>query len=762
MATAVDDIEIAEYLKPAAVNRRRLWRDIKDRAFKYTMWVGGVAVIAAIALIFFYLLYVVIPLFRSAEVAPLRQYPVPGGAESQTAYLNTEEYGEVGFRLTATGQAILFDVADGRILSTTMASEIGSAKVVSVAHGRVNDSTVALGLDNGQAIVLKPIYAISYPEGKRKLDAKMGYPLGEDAISIDPKGQPLTRIALRTGEDKSTLVALTSDHRLVLARVGKEAPTLDLGDAKVGFKIENFTLPMEGAHITGLLLNNPQTQLILAKDDGSLDYYSLAKPEDPILVDHKSVVPSGAQITDMEWLSGGISLLVGDSRGVVSQWFPVRDENNKTTLAHVREFRVGNAAVTAIIPEFSRKGIAVLDASGQVVLLHTTAERILLTEKVADKPLLAGVISPRSDRLIIEDGSGLMHVYSVRNKHPEISWHALWGKVWYESRPGPEYVWQSSAANSDFEPKFSLMPLSFGTLKAAFYAMLFAVPFSIMAAIYTAYFMNPRMREWVKPIIELMGALPTVILGFLAGLWLAPLVESDLLGVLLFFVVVPAAILICAWLWSRLPESIRHRLPEGNESILLIPVVCAACILAMWLGPYIETVFFDGNATHWITQHLGLRYDQRNSLVVGIAMGVAVVPIIFSISEDAIIGVPRHLTIGSLALGATPWQTLIRIVLLTASPGIFSAIMIGLGRAVGETMIVLMATGNTPVMDFNIFEGFRALSANTAVEMPESEVNSTHFRLLFLSSLLLFLFTFIFNTVAEIVRHRLRAKYSHL
>ncbi|MFO1434871.1 MAG: ABC transporter permease subunit [Gammaproteobacteria bacterium] len=762
MATAVDDIEIAEYLKPAAVGRRRMWREIKDRAFKYTMWVGGVAVIAAIALIFFYLLYVVFPLFRSAEITPLRQYPVPGGVESRTAYLNTEDYGEVGFRLTAAGQAILFDVVGGNILSTVAASGIGNAKVTSVAHGRVNDSSVALGLDNGQAIIAKPVYAISYPDGKRKLDAKVGYPLGEAAIGVDPKGQPLELLALQAGEEKSTLVALTSDHRLQMARVSKEAPTLDLGDAKETFNTERFTLPMEGAHVTGLLLDYSQSHLILAKDDGSIDYYSLAKPEDPILVDHKSVVPSGARITDMQWLSGGISLLIGDSRGMVTQWFPVRDANNKISLAHVREFHVGDAAVTSIVPEFSRKGIAVLDAAGRCVLLHTTAERILLTEKVAGEPLVAGVISPRADRMIVEDGNGSMHVYSVRNKHPEISWHALWGKVWYESRPGPEYVWQSSAANSDFEPKFSLMPLSFGTLKAAFYAMLFAVPFAIMAAIYTAYFMNPRMREWVKPIIELMGALPTVILGFLAGLWLAPLVEANLLGVLLFFVLVPTAILTCAWLWSRLPESIRHRVPDGNESVLLVPVVVAACILAMWLGPYVENAFFDGNTTHWITQHLGLRYDQRNSLVVGIAMGVAVVPIIFSISEDAIIGVPRHLTIGSLALGATPWQTLIRIVLLTASPGIFSAIMIGLGRAVGETMIVLMATGNTPVMDFNIFEGFRALSANTAVEMPESEVNSTHYRLLFLASLLLFLFTFIFNTVAEVVRHRLRAKYSHL
>jgi phosphate transport system permease protein len=158
----------------------------------------------------------------------------------------------------------------------------------------------------------------------------------------------------------------------------------------------------------------------------------------------------------------------------------------------------------------------------------------------------------------------------------------------------------------------------------------------------------------------------------------------------------------------------------------------------------------------------GITYQQRNALVVGIAMAVAVIPVIFSIAEDAIFGVPKHLTLGSLALGATPWQTLVGVVLPTASPGIFSAIMIGMGRAVGETMIVLMATGNTPVTDFNLFTGMRTLAANVAVEMPESEVGSTHFRTLFLAGLVLFLFTFTVNTLAEVIRHRLRRKYSNI
>jgi len=224
----------------------------------------------------------------------------------------------------------------------------------------------------------------------------------------------------------------------------------------------------------------------------------------------------------------------------------------------------------------------------------------------------------------------------------------------------------------------------------------------------------------------------------------------------------PAVILGASWAWSRLPLAVRERFPEGSEAALLVPIIVLTLLAAVALSQPVEVLFFDGSMPLWLTRELGITFDQRNSLVVGIAIGFAVIPTIFSISEDAIFGVPKHLTTGSLALGATPWQTMMYVVLLTASPGIFSAVMIGLGRAIGETMIVVMATGNTAVMDLSIFQGFRALSANIAVEMPESEVGSTHYRVLFLAGLVLFMATFVFNTAAEVVRQRLRVKYSSL
>lgn len=430
-------------------------------------------------------------------------------------------------------------------------------------------------------------------------------------------------------------------------------------------------------------------------------------------------------------------------------------------LKKLRVFKVSDRPVVTIDSEQRRKGFMTFDAGGKMGLFNSTAERRLLEEPLAAHPV-AAALSPRANALLMQDEDGQIHFWSVHNEHPEVSFGSIWGKVWYESYQKPDYIWQSSSAANDFEPKYSMTPLVFGTLKAAFYAMLFAMPLSLLGAIYTAYFMAPAMRQLVKPTIELMGALPSVILGFLAGLWLAPFIEKHLAGIFSTLILLPVGVLLFALGWQWVPKAIRHKIPEGWEGALLIPVMLFTGWFAFQVSVPLEAALFGGSLRDWFSREWGIGYDQRNALVVGIAMGFAVVPTIFSIAEDAVFSVPKHLTVGSLALGATPWQTVIRVVLLTASPGIFSAVMIGLGRAIGETMIVLMATGNTPVMDFSVFQGLRTLAANIAVEMPEAEVDSTHYRILFLAALVLFLFTFIFNTLAEIIRQRLREKYSSL
>jgi phosphate transport system permease protein len=293
---------------------------------------------------------------------------------------------------------------------------------------------------------------------------------------------------------------------------------------------------------------------------------------------------------------------------------------------------------------------------------------------------------------------------------------------------------------------------------------LLAAPLAIAGAMYTAAFMSPALRTKIKPTIELMQALPTVILGFLAGLWLAPLVTQYLPAIFSLVVIVPIVILVCGFLWMQIPLEKRNRIPAGIAPlVLVVPIVVAVAIAFGVSQPFEQTVFanYGGSLVTWLRAE-GIDYQSQNALIIGLIMGFAVIAPIFSISEDALFAVPQHLVNGSLALGATPWQTLMTVILPTASPGIFSAVMIGFGRAVGETMIVLMATGNTPIIDLSLFNGMRTLSANVAVEMGEAEVGSTHFRILFLSALVLFVMTFILNTVAELVRARLRKKYGSL
>jgi phosphate transport system permease protein len=431
-------------------------------------------------------------------------------------------------------------------------------------------------------------------------------------------------------------------------------------------------------------------------------------------------------------------------------------------MTHIRSFDSHDSAITYIEPEYTRKGFLTGDESGEVKLHYATSSVTLRSLNVADGPISRLAIAPTNDlALATSEGSDRIDVLTISNPHPQTSISALWGRVWYEGRDRPEFIWQSTSGDDAFEAKLSLVPLSIGTLKAAFFAMLLATPLAIMGAIYTAYFMTPAMRKIVKPSIELMEALPTVILGFLAGIWLAPYIENNLPILITGIVLFPLMMLIFGFAWSRLPDAIRNNVAPGWEAAMLVPVVLLTGWFVIASSPWIEVAFFGGSMRQWLTD-VGIPYDQRNALIVGIAMGFAVIPTIFSIAEDAVFNVPRHLTQGSLALGATSWQTVVGVVLLTASPGIFSAVMIGFGRAVGETMIVLMASGNSPIVNFNIFEGMRTLAANVAVELPETAVGSTHFRVLFLSALVLLSFTFLLNTAAELVRQRLRKRYASL
>ncbi|MFI8738072.1 phosphate ABC transporter permease [Ectopseudomonas toyotomiensis] len=743
-----------DFNTPALQRKRRL-RALKDRMARWYVSVGGLAVLGAITLIFFYLAHVVLPMFQGAELESRKAQQPAWLAEAQAPLLlAVEEQNQVAMRLDTSGTVQFFELKSGEALQRLQLPLPQGVSVASVGQDQPGTRRVVLGLSNGQALIIQHSYKITYPDNVRAIAPQIEYPYGEAPIEVDPQGRPLEHIAVNLNSG-TLMLAGSTGNQLHLISLAREE---NLFTGEVSVSEERINLPQIGEPISQLILDPRQMWLYVFNGDSSADVFDLRKRS---LNGRYELLKGGSnRVTSATSLLGGISIMIGDAKGGIQQWFMVRDQDGKSTFQSIRSFQLGDSAITQILPEERRKGFMALDADGRLGIFHSTAHRTLLKEQVAEGSAIAA-LSPRASRVLVES-DGKLQRFVVDNPHPEISWSSLWGKVWYESYPEPDYVWQSTSANTDFESKLSLSPLAFGTLKAAFYAMLLAAPLAVAAAIYTAYFMAPRMRTKVKPVIELMEALPTVILGFFAGLFLAPFLENHLPGIFSLLLLTPVGILLFGFLWTKLPESIRHRVPEGWEAALLIPVVVAVGWFSISISGHLENWLFDGNMRLWLSNDLGIPFDQRNALVVGLAMGFAVIPNIYSIAEDAVFSVPKSLTFGSLALGATPWQTLTRVVILTASPGIFSALMIGMGRAVGETMIVLMATGNTPIMDINIFEGMRTLAANVAVEMPESEVGGTHYRVLFLAALVLLMFTFVMNTLAELIRQRLRTKYSSL
>ncbi|RRV08991.1 ABC transporter permease subunit [Pseudomonas sp. v388] len=737
------------------MQRKRRVRALKDRVTRWYVAVGGLAVLAAITLIFFYLAYVVAPLFQGASLTARNPLSAPWMQDAGNPLMITiEEQNQVGMRISDKGEMVFFDLESGAQLQRLSVPLPAGAKVVSIGKDQPGAPLIALGLSNGQVLVFRHIYKTTYPDNRKTITPSVVWPYGETPLVLDEQGRPVEHVTLTADGERLKLAGATGTQLHVLAIEQTE----NMMTGEMTSEQTRIELPQTSATVKAIYIDPRQQWLYVINGRAQADVFSLR--DSTLNGRYKLLEDANAEITASTQLVGGISLVIGNSKGGMAQWFMARDTDGEPRFMHVRDFRMSDAPVMQIKSEQRRKGFIAVDAAGRLGVFHSTAHRTLLVDKVAEGPGILAM-SPRANHILLESGGKILP-FTLDNPHPEVSWSSLWGKVWYENYDKPQYVWQSTASNSDFEPKLSLAPLTYGTLKAAFYAMLLAAPLAVAAAIYTAYFMAPGMRRKVKPVIELMEAMPTVILGFFAGLFLAPYLEAHLPGVFSLLLLTPIGILLAGFAWARLPDSIRLRVPDGWESALLIPVIVLVGWCSLSMSPHLENWLFAGDMRTWIREDLGITFDQRNALVVGIAMGFAVIPNIYSIAEDAVFSVPRSLTLGSLALGATAWQTLTRVVILTASPGIFSALMIGMGRAVGETMIVLMATGNTPIMDMNLFEGMRTLAANVAVEMPESEVGGSHYRVLFLAALVLLVFTFVMNTFAELIRQRLRKKYSSL
>ncbi len=759
----------------ATIRLRTLRRWI-DHGARGVITLGGWATIFSIFGIFAYLFIEVAPLFHAASWSEETSVTIDSFEETSPQHVSVgiNEYREVGYVLRhgdvsfytfPAGTPVPLDpsvlspsttLRTGVVERSRRMPEFEKGDVTALARSPGKEHVYGLGTKTGRVIPLYITFRVTFEDGVRKTEPVVTS--GEPFEAV-PTGEPITRLAYRETDSGPIAAVLTGSGRLFLARM-QESEAEGLFALETESELLQAEITDEGVSaLSVLLLDDLGETLLGGTRDGTLLYWDIREIDSPRLM---GMYSAGTSITALSYLIGDRSIVVGTEKGTVAVWMSIVDPDvgGDPRLQKIRDFTPHDGAVTAISPSRRDKGFLTVDASGGIAVHHSTSDQTLIRIPGKGRAVLAAMFAPKTDGVLVLDHSGRLTAYDLENEHPESTFSSLFSPVIYEGYEEPLHIWQSTGGSDAFEPKFGLWPIMFGTLKGTIYAMLLATPLAVLGAIYTAMFMRPNIRAVVKPVVEIMAAFPTVVLGFLAGLWFAPLLEKIFPAVVAMFLLAPLAVALVCVSWQFLPSRLKGHSGNVTELATFLLVLAGTVWLCLQLNHHIEFWLFDSDYKHWLQSMFGLAYDQRNALVIAFAMGMAVIPTIFSISEDSLSNVPPHLIAGSLALGATPWQTLTKLVIISASPGVFSALMIGLGRVVGETMIVLMATGNTPVMDMNLFNGFRTLSANIAVEMPEAPHGDTLYRLLFLAGLLLFVFTSIVNTLAEIVRQRLRARYS--
>ncbi len=881
------------------IERRRSTRG-SVRAFdvvaRTLITAGGIGTILAVAGVMVFLVWVALPLFRGADLEPAARLAAPAG--EAPLHVDVDEYGVLGWSLQRDGRVRCFRLDDGSLRAEhdleTSAPVLGTSFPLGGADAAVGTADGLVQLVDFE-FVTRFLPAEEVPAAARELLETSDGPVNHlgGVVQLTSQGQfRLQELAVtpgpsaRAGEGPVPLLHHVQTRRgpLVVALVGEglEARLVSLlgsekEDFMTGDVVFEFRAPTElpfeprAENAAFLALNGTASDVVAAWADGTFQRVRLAAGDGEAFVAERGrLVSEGAKLTAMTYVLGDNTLVWGDSLGRVQAGFLVRledgefpglpgarrDPRARFGLALAKQLADrADAAVTALASSRRSRLVAIgFDDGGLEVAQVTNEGRLASYELPEARPVTALAIAPKEDS-IFALGTDAAHWLAFDPHHSEATLAALFTRQWYEGYPAPEHTWQSSSGHTGFEPKLGLIPLVVGTLKATFYSMIFGAPLAILAAIYSSEFLSKRVKGVLKPTVELMASLPSVVLGFLAALVFAPFVESIVPVALAVFVCVPFAFFLCAHLWQILPSPSQLRWVRYRLLILLVPVLLGGG-MALWIGPVLERALFGGDLKGWcawgpdvagelpelassvggwfvlllpftgvLAAVLGGRslgrwlraqgprlgrsrlaaldlarflvvaaaalllalgagvlldaagcdprasllvwgidlspvgtYVQRNSLVVGFVMGFAIIPIIYTIADDALSAVPDHLRSASLGSGATQWQTATRIILPTAMSGMFSAVMIGLGRAVGETMIVLMATGNTPILDLNVFSGFRTLSANIAVELPEAVKGSTHYRTLFLAALVLFVMTFVVNTVAEIVRLRFRKR----
>jgi phosphate transport system permease protein len=745
---------------------KSLIRKVKrqDRIARWVITLAGITIIASVIAILLLIASVTVPLFHSAKAELRAEATLPEGLSEKNIMSLGVDFVELGRRsdndsltaytLAKDGKFTFIDFInnnrDCKILGHLQATAPQGSKAETLSFvERFASSAYSLLWSDGSISLIEVELRPHFDEtGLRSVKHEL-YTRAE--LPGDGNVVPTKALVRRSEEGTTTFVKLLPDNKISITQKTVTENLLGEKESKTSQLMIEEGIP---GPISALTMDRTGKTLYAGTTNGCLARWELSNDDG---IGDSEVVRAfrdDRTITSLAMIFGDVSLAVGDDQGHITTWFEIRNETTKK-LRLIHRLAKYNGTIADILPSGRDKSLLSLDADGTVNLDYATSEEHLLTVPNRD-PLSKIAYAPRGNAVIGLDKQNRLAVWKIDCPHPEISLGTLFGKVHYEGYDEPAYKWQTTGD----EPKFSLVPIIFGTLKSTIYALCFAVPLALFGAIYVSHFTTPGFKRAIKPVVEIMAAVPSVVIGFLILLWLAPLMGKWLLAVFICMATLPVAFVVFMILWQQARKfDFVKRLEQGYEFLVLMPVIAIAALSAVWLAHPLEQMLFQGNFKQWIYNVTEKPYDPLNSLVVAFGLGFAIIPIIFSIAEDALSSIPHNLTAASLVMGASRWQTLWRVILPSASPGIFAAVMIGFGRAVGETMIVFMATGNTPILDISPFNGFRTLSANIAVEISEAPVGGTLYRVLFLCAVLLFLLTFLLNTLAELVRQHLRKRY---
>ena len=845
-----------------------------DRAASGLITVGGIGTIASIFGVGAVLVWQVVPLFLPGELAGAAVVaPAVAGAESpagdagRPVDLRVDEFVLIAAATYADGRVVAARADDGTPLGSASLLSGEVASDVTAVAAAFDGPEVAVGFADGTVRVGSVEFDPGFgdeplAEGERIVLPADGSgfvgSIGEGAAGGLTRVQNLrvtpgaTAVRLGDGAVRALDVTAAGVGPVLAGWVDGTGLVLFADGATVPLPVP-ATAAVPAGPPAFLRIGDRAADVTAAWADGTAARFNTRNASNPRFEEVVDLT-GGETLTALEWVVGRGTLLVGDDAGRLTGWFPARSETGGArSLTRGHHYPPMAVAVAAVRGSAAGRFAAVAGADGAVRVVQTTTEDVI-GETVLPAAPDALFLTPREDRSFLfaalpaSDSAPALTRVAFDPGHADATLASLFLPVWYEGGPGPEAKWQSTGGSAGVEPKFGLWPLIFGTLKATFYSMLFAAPLALLAAVYTGEFLPKQTRARIKPAVEVMAGLPSVVLGFVAAVTFSPFLSRHLVGTLCAFGDGPGDGAARAHLWQMLPADLTIRFRRWR-----LPA-CALCLpVGVWLAaaaaPAVEDALFAGDAKRWLDGRAGTpvgawlfltlplaavasaflsarvvsprlvrrargvgrgtfaaakaagfaltlaltlgaallaawgltaagdavssspwdprgeivdTYQQRNAVVVGFAMAFTVIPIIYTLADDALASVPDSLRSASLGAGATVWQTATKVVVPAAMSGLFGAVMVGLGRAVGETMIVLMAAGATPITEVNPFSGFRTLASNLAIEVPEAVPGSTHYRTLFLAVLLLFGMTFLVNTAAEAVRLAYRKRVSQI